>query len=231
MSSLFQYELNERHIKQVLQSKELPYDDSAWQSFDRAMELECPKSKSFIPKNMHLDISTHVITIAAFTIGISITSFILFKNIKFDKTEQVVAQQGLSVIKASTVNTSVAIPDKKASVQTPVTANVNLATTVQHDIVVSEPVATKTNEEKKKEIQPEKEKPTLSNAIVAEPITSSEPPAIEEHVKDDLVASNNDDTPKKKRKKRKSNEAEDLQSITTTSLPMLEEKEPELEIK
>ncbi|MCC6181309.1 MAG: hypothetical protein IT237_05700 [Bacteroidia bacterium] len=90
MSSPFNYELDEKKIKQELQNAEVLYHDDAWIKFESVLYTQQKKS-TFQPKNVqfNLGISRSVIIPVIFILLIGGLSALLFSFIDFKKKESV----------------------------------------------------------------------------------------------------------------------------------------------
>ena len=91
MSSQFSYDLDERHIRLMMQDAELEYDEALWNKFDSLAKVESKSSLAVgnFVSSLNMGISRSVIVPVLFIILIGGLSAMLFSFIDFRKKETV----------------------------------------------------------------------------------------------------------------------------------------------
>ena len=89
MSNQFNYELDERHIRILMQNAELKYDESAWEKFQAIPVIEQRQAIGIALPKINFGISRSVIVPVFFVLMIGGLSAVLFSFVDFKKKEEV----------------------------------------------------------------------------------------------------------------------------------------------
>lgn len=218
MSSQFNYELDERQIRILMQNAELELNDAVWQKFDELAKSE-PKQTidigSYVPK-FNLSISRSIIVPIIFIVLIGGLSAMLFSFVDFKKKETIENEVPL-----------VANPENFKKSEDKATVITKPQTNKTHTIVTPKVVAsgttsiaasTSTLMNKSEVKKPEPEKATeIAVKVKEEPVAK-------------VAESENIISPVKKKKKRKI-VAEPIPTIKTVTNLNEGVSEPELDLK
>ena len=220
MSSHFNYEIEERNMRNQLKELELPYKEDAWLNYeDYAKQFQSVHKTQLIP-NFNFALNRTIILPVVFGGIIILFSFLLFNfiNIKNSKTKQEVSET-----KTPTVTPEKPKPEPKKQVivpvkkeETPVVSNQIVATTVAATPAIN------TNTFAAKTMPA-----VQTNTFIPNPAVTTNTVAVDTQVAKTIPTY----TFEPKRKRRKKGNAEVLESIATPiSLPTVtqEEAEPEL---
>ena len=217
MSSQFNYELDERQIRMMMQDAELDYNDSMWNKFDELSTSQSRSSanvSSFVPK-FNLSISRSIIVPVIFIVLIGGLSAMLFSFVDFKKKESIEKEipyvAKVEPIKQPEIQTKVAVKPKPVETKTVDTSNAIINTpsvTVATNSAAAEPIVIKKEEPKIAESKPQE-------VVVAQAEPKKEPVL----------------HPKKKKAKVKTTEV--LPTINASTNTNLNEgaAEPELDLK
>lgn len=212
MSSQFNYELDERQIRILMQNTELTYDESAWRKFSSLPEEEHRQSLAVMLPKISFGISRSVIVPVFFILMIGGLSSLLFSFVDFKKKEEVIKE--IPYIKP--------VPNKKIITPKPTISKPITIVTLTTEIAV--PIETVALIPIDKSITNKKEEPTKN---IVETVVSKETIVSENERKNE-----NSTIVTKKKKKRRKNITEELPTINATSTNLNEGvKEPELDIK
>ncbi len=230
MSSLFNYELDEKQIRLTLHDAELEYNHADWQDFDSNYSETASKTHKNpflnLPK-INLNINRNVLVPLFFIIGLGGVSAIMFKFINFKTKEPVNVQNTIIPSEASdkVVKKEIPPPEKKeiAPIVVPevkrdtIVASVNTPT----QTAITNTVVTNNNPSI---ISPAIQKNNTVNLVDTNKISSLVPPTV-------MVNQN----PFIRKRKRRRVTAEQLDAIKAQPLLSKDnsstETEPELKIK
>jgi hypothetical protein len=156
MSSQFNYELDERQIRIMMQDAELEYNEAMWHKFDQ-MSVSHSKSSvnisSYIPK-INLSISRSVIVPVLFIVLIGGLSAMLFSFVDFKKKEAILKEVPYVAPTPTTTQTEVItkpiIKNKEnstANLSTPAVTD-SISAIIADPVIIAaiEPTPTKTEE-------------------------------------------------------------------------------------
>jgi hypothetical protein len=156
MSSQFNYELDERQIRIMMQDAELEYNEAMWHKFDQ-MSVSHSKSSvnisSYIPK-INLSISRSVIVPVLFIVLIGGLSAMLFSFVDFKKKEAILKEVPYVAPTPTTTQTEVItkpiIKNKEnstANLSTPAVTD-SISAIIADPVIIAaiEPTTTKTEE-------------------------------------------------------------------------------------
>jgi hypothetical protein len=156
MSSQFNYELDERQIRIIMQDAELEYNEAMWHKFDQ-MSVSHSKSSvnisSYIPK-INLSISRSVIVPVLFIVLIGGLSAMLFSFVDFKKKEAILKEVPYVAPTPTTTQTEVItkpiIKNKEnstANLSTPAVTD-SISAIIADPVIIAaiEPTPTKTEE-------------------------------------------------------------------------------------
>ena len=222
MSNQFNYELDERHIRILMQNAELKYDDSAWQKFQAIPVIEQRQSIGITLPKINFGISRSVIVPIFFVLMIGGLSALLFSFVDFKKKEEVIKEVPYTVpIVSKKLVTPAPVIKKKIALISPKKDSLSLLAARTIEQVNKMPTATLVIEKL---------------PLVAEPIKSKEKSTnTKEKEEVFIVKKENNEKPKpvtKKKKKRRKEITEELPTINPSITNLNEgSKEPELDIK
>ena len=222
MSNQFNYELDERHIRILMQNAELKYDESAWQKFQAIPVIEQRQSIGIALPKINFGISRSVIVPIFFVLMIGGLSALLFSFVDFKKKEEVIKE----------VPYIAPVVSKKLITSPPV---------IKKNIVVIPPKKDSLTPVITSTVAQIKETPTVALVVektpsVIEPVKSEEKTTPKKEKKETfIVKKENHETTQptvKKKKKRRKQITEELPTINASSTNLNEGvKEPELDIK
>lgn len=220
MSSHFNYEIEERNMRNQLKAIEVPFKEDAWHSYeDYAKQFQSSHKTQIIP-NFNFALNRTVILPVVFGAIIVLFSFLLFNFINIKNTKPAAAN--VLEVKPTLVTSKVepqkiepkkeiiaAVKKDTVKIEAQITATVTSA-----PITNSVAVLAKTT-------------PSVTTAISPNPA-----PEINPSQNSHLARSIPSQTSEPKKKRRKKNSAEVLESIATpVSLPTLTQEEVEPELK
>ncbi len=222
MSSQFNYELDERQIRILMQNAELSYDESAWIKFQATPSVEQRQSIAIPLPKVNFGISRSVIVPIFFVLMIGGLSSLLFSFVDFKKKDEVIKE--IPYI-APVIPKKIIIP--------PVSVKKNIAVvSSQTDSLISVNTATVTQVN---------ETPTVAlvvekTPIVIEPVKSEEKVTASKEKKETFIVKKVDteiaQPVAKKKKKRRKQITEELPTINASTTNLNEgSKEPDLDIK
>ena len=222
MSNQFNYELDERHIRILMQNAELKYDESAWEKFQAIPVIEQRQAIGIALPKINFGISRSVIVPVFFVLMIGGLSAVLFSFVDFKKKEEVIIEvpykapvvSKKSIPPAPVIKKNiVVIPPKKDSLSPVTTSTVGQTKETSTVTLVVEKTPLKVEPAKLEEkVTPKKEK--KETFIVKKENHETTQPTI------------------KKKKKRRKQITEELPTINASSTNLNEGvKEPELDIK
>jgi hypothetical protein len=222
MSNQFNYELDERHIRILMQNAELKYDESAWQKFQAIPVIEQRQSIGIALPKINFGISRSVIVPIFFVLMIGGLSALLFSFVDFKKKEEVIKE----------IPYIAPVVSKKSTTPTPVIKKDIVVIPTKNDSLT--PVITST-------VAQTKETSTVAlvaekTPLIVEPAKSEEKITPKKEKKETfIVKKENHETTQptvKKKKKRRKQITEELPTINASSTNLNEgSKEPELDIK
>ena len=221
MSSHFNYEIEERNMRNQLKELEVAFKEEAWHNYEAyASQFQSVHKAQFIP-NFNFALNRTVILPVVFGGIIILFSFLLFNfiNIKNTKTA---AKPDNSVMKASLDAVSEKPkPETKKEIVTPVKKEEPKPQVVTNTIV-SQPVANTTNIIAKTQPAINANSFTNNNLVTTNSVTQDT----------QVTKTTPTYTFEPKRKRRKKADAEVLESIATpVSLPTVTQEEAEPELK
>ena len=224
MSNQFNYELDERQIRILMQNAESEYDESAWQKFQSATVNEQRQSIPISLPKLNFGISRSVIVPIFFVLMIGGLSSLLFSFVDFKKKEEIVLEVPYAkpVVK-KTIPKPIPIVSKSTAVvalKTDTSASLKTATVVPAT-AISEPVVTTNSKDK--------------TPVVVEPVVKPEENISSKKENKEVLVAKNENTQhstKVKKKKRKKQITEELPTINAVKTSLSEGiKITELEIK
>jgi len=224
MSSHFNYEIDERNVRNQLKALEMPFKEEAWYSYEAYAKQVQSTHKSQLLPNFNFALNRNVVLPVVFGAIIVLFSFLLFNfiNIKNTKTEKKEVVETKPAVTSISVEKKAPAPKKEIKVievkkevapATASTAPSNSAAAVITSTVNTIAKATPL---------------TTNNSVSVKPIFSNTAVAAQNN---QLAGSPSTFDPKKKKRRSKGN-AEVLESIATpVSLPNLTQEEVEPELK
>lgn len=224
MSSHFNYEIDERNVRNQLKALEMPFKEEAWYSYEAYAKQVQSTHKSQLLPNFNFALNRNVVLPVVFGAIIVLFSFLLFNfiNIKNTKTEKKEVVETKPSVTSISVEKKVPAPKKEIKVievkkevapATASTAPSNSAAAVITSTVNTIAKATPL---------------TTNNSVSVKPIFSNTAVAAQNN---QLAGSPSTFDPKKKKRRSKGN-AEVLESIATpVNLPNLTQEEVEPELK
>lgn len=224
MSSHFNYEIDERNVRNQLKALEMPFKEEAWYSYEAYAKQVQSTHKSQLLPNFNFALNRNVVLPVVFGAIIVLFSFLLFNfiNIKNTKTEKKEVVETKPAVTSISVEKKAPAPKKEIKVievkkevapATASTAPSNSAAAVITSTVNTIAKATPL---------------TTNNSVAVKPIFSNTAVAAQNN---QLAGSPSTFDPKKKKRRSKGN-AEVLESIATpVSLPNLTQEEVEPELK
>jgi len=224
MSSHFNYEIDERNVRNQLKALEMPFKEEAWYSYEAYAKQVQSTHKSQLLPNFNFALNRNVVLPVVFGAIIVLFSFLLFNfiNIKNTKTEKKEVVETKPAVTSISVEKKAPAPKKEIKVievkkevapATASTAPSNSAAAVITSTVNTIAKATPL---------------TTNNSVSVKPIFSNTAVATQNN---QLAGSPSTFDPKKKKRRSKGN-AEVLESIATpVNLPNLTQEEVEPELK
>jgi hypothetical protein len=224
MSSHFNYEIDERNVRNQLKALEMPFKEEAWYSYEAYAKQVQSTHKSQLLPNFNFALNRNVVLPVVFGAIIVLFSFLLFNfiNIKNTKTEKKEVVETKPAVTSISVEKKAPAPKKEIKVievkkevapATASTAPSNSAAAVITSTVNTIAKATPL---------------TTNNSVSVKPIFSNTAVAAQNN---QLAGSPSTFDPKKKKRRSKGN-AEVLESIATpVNLPNLTQEEVEPELK
>jgi len=224
MSSHFNYEIDERNVRNQLKALEMPFKEEAWYSYEAYAKQVQSTHKSQLLPNFNFALNRNVVLPVVFGAIIVLFSFLLFNfiNIKNTKTEKKEVVETKPAVTSISVEKKAPAPKKEIKVievkkevapATASTAPSNSAAAVITSTVNTIAKATPL---------------TTNNSVAVKPIFSNTAVAAQNN---QLAGSPSTFDPKKKKRRSKGN-AEVLESIATpVNLPNLTQEEVEPELK
>jgi hypothetical protein len=224
MSSHFNYEIDERNVRNQLKAIEMPFKEEAWYSYEAYAKQVQSTHKSQLLPNFNFALNRNVVLPVVFGAIIVLFSFLLFNfiNIKNTKTEKKEVVETKPAVTSISVEKKAPAPKKEIKVievkkevapATASTAPSNSAAAVITSTVNTIAKATPL---------------TTNNSVSVKPIFSNTAVAAQNN---QLAGSPSTFDPKKKKRRSKGN-AEVLESIATpVNLPNLTQEEVEPELK
>jgi cytoskeletal protein RodZ len=224
MSSHFNYEIDERNVRNQLKALEMPFKEEAWYSYEAYAKQFQSTHKSQLLPNFNFALNRNVVLPVVFGAIIVLFSFLLFNfiNIKNTKTEKKEVVETKPAVTSISVEKKAPAPKKEIKVievkkevapATASTAPSNSAAAVITSTVNTIAKATPL---------------TTNNSVSVKPIFSNTAVAAQNN---QLAGSPSTFDPKKKKRRSKGN-AEVLESIATpVNLPNLTQEEVEPELK
>jgi hypothetical protein len=224
MSSHFNYEIDERNVRNQLKALEMPFKEEAWYSYEAYAKQVQSTHKSQLLPNFNFALNRNVVLPVVFGAIIVLFSFLLFnfiniKNTKTEKKEVVETKPAVTSIsvekKAPAQKKEIKVIEVKKEVApaTASTAPSNSAAAVITSTVNTIAKATPL---------------TTNNSVSVKPIFSNTAVAAQNN---QLAGSPSTFDPKKKKRRSKGN-AEVLESIATpVNLPNLTQEEVEPKLK
>ena len=226
MSNQFNYELDERQVRILMQNAELNYDESAWQKFQAIPSIEQRQLIAIALPKINFGISRSIIVPLFFILMIGGLSALLFSFVDFKKKEEVIKEipyiapvtPKKLITPTPVIKKNIAIiPPKKDSSTILITATVAQVATPTVTLVV--------------EKMPTVVEPTKSE----EKITANKGPSTGSATKKASTKKENTEKAQpvtKKKKKRRKQITEELPTINRPITNLNEgSKEPELDIK
>ena len=224
MSSHFNYEIDERNVRNQLKALEMPFKEEAWYSYEAYAKQVQSTHKSQLLPNFNFALNRNAVLPVVFGAIIVLFSFLLFNfiNIKNTKTEKKEVVETKPAVTSISVEKKAPAPKKEIKVievkkevapATASTAPSNSAAAVITSTVNTIAKATPL---------------TTNNSVSVKPIFSNTAVAAQNN---QLAGSPSTFDPKKKKRRSKGN-AEVLESIATpVNLPNLTQEEVEPELK
>ena len=224
MSSHFNYEIDERNVRNQLKALEMPFKEEAWYSYEAYAKQVQSTHKSQLLPNFNFALNRNVVLPVVFGAIIVLFSFLLFNfiNIKNTKTEKKEVVETKPSVTSISVEKKVPAPKKEIKVievkkeVAPATASTAPSNSVAAVITSTVNTIAKATPL------------TTNNSVAVKPIFSNTAVAAQNN---QLAGSPSTFEPKKKKPRSKGN-AEVLESIATpVSLPNLTQEEVEPELK
>lgn len=224
MSSHFNYEIDERNVRNQLKDLEMPFKEEAWYSYEAYAKQFQSTHKSQLLPNFNFALNRNVVLPVVFGAIIVLFSFLLFnfiniKNTKTEKKEVVETKPAVTSIsvekKAPALKKEFKVIEVKKEVA-PATASTATSNSVAAVITSTVNTIAKTTPL------------TTNNSVAVKPIFSNMAVAAQNT---QLAGSPSTFEPKKKKRRSKGN-AEVLESIATPiNLPNLTQEEVEPKLK
>ena len=224
MSSHFNYEVDERNVRNQLKALEMPFKEEAWYSYEAYAKQFQSTHKSQLLPNFNFALNRNVVLPVVFGAIIVLFSFLLFNfiNIKNTKTEKKEVVETKPAVTSISVEKKAPAPKKDLKVieikkeVAPATASTAPSNSVAAVITSTVNTIAKTTPL------------TTNNSVAVKPVFSNTAVAAQNT---QLAGSPSKFEPKKKKRRSKGN-AEVLESIATpVSLPNLKQEEVEPELK
>ena len=224
MSSHFNYEVDERNVRNQLKALEMPFKEEAWYSYEAYAKQFQSTHKSQLLPNFNFALNRNVVLPVVFGAIIVLFSFLLFNfiNIKNTKTEKKEVVETKPAVTSISVEKKAPAPKKDLKVievkkeVAPATASTATSNSVAAVITSTVNTIAKTTPL------------TTNNSVAVKPVFSNTAVAAQNT---QLAGSSSKFEPKKKKRRSKGN-AEVLESIATpVSLPNLTQEEVEPKLK
>jgi cytoskeletal protein RodZ len=224
MSSHFNYEIDERNVRNQLKALEMPFKEEAWYSYEAYAKQVQSTHKSQLLPNFNFALNRNVVLPVVFGAIIVLFSFLLFNfiNIKNTKTEKKEVVETKPSVTSISVEKKAPAPKKEIKVievkkeVAPATASTAPSNSVAAVITSTVNTIAKATPL------------TTNNSVAVKPIFSNTAVAAQNN---QLAGSPSTFDPKKKKRRSKGN-AEVLESIATpVSLLNLTQEEVEPELK
>jgi cytoskeletal protein RodZ len=224
MSSHFNYEIDERNVRNQLKALEMPFKEEAWYSYEAYAKQVQSTHKSQLLPNFNFALNRNVVLPVVFGAIIVLFSFLLFNfiNIKNTKTEKKEVVETKPSVTSISVEKKAPAPKKEIKVievkkeVAPATASTAPSNSVAAVITSTVNTIAKATPL------------TTNNSVAVKPIFSNTAVAAQNN---QLAGSPSKFDPKKKKRRSKGN-AEVLESIATpVSLLNLTQEEVEPELK
>ena len=224
MSNQFNYELDERQIRILMQNAESKYDESVWQKFQSATVNEQRQSIPISLPKLNFGISRSVIVPIFFVLMIGGLSSLLFSFVDFKKKEEIVLEVPYTkpLVKKTTPKPIPIASNSIAAVTLKTDTSASLKTaTVVPAAVISDPVVITKSKDK--------------TPVIVEPVVKPEENISSKKENKEVLVVKNENTqhsPKGKKKNRKKQIIEELPTINAVKASLNEGiKITELEIK